>query len=125
MNVAGYVLAAAVLGLGLGSARVEAASPEDGQKIFKRTCATCHTVEPGKNRVGPSLHGVVGRMSGSVEGFKYSKAMADAHLTWDQENLDKYLTNPKATVPGNKMIFTGLKKEDDREDVIAYLESLK
>jgi cytochrome c len=125
MNVAGYVLAAAVLGLGLGSARVEAASPEDGQKIFKRTCATCHTIEPGKNRVGPSLHGVVGRMSGGVEGFKYSKAMADAHLTWNQETLDKYLTNPKTEVPGTKMIFAGLKKEEDRQNVIAYLETLK
>lgn len=125
MNIAGYVLAAAVLCLGLGSARVEAASPEDGQKIFKRTCATCHTIEPGKNRVGPSLHGVVGRMSGGVEGFKYSKAMADAHLTWNQETLNKYLTNPKAEVPGTKMIFAGLKKEEDRQSVIAYLETLK
>ena len=94
-----------------------------GAKVFNK-CKACHTVEAGKNKVGPSLHNVVGRTPGSVEGFKYSKAMQEfgASNTWDEETLHAYLEKPKDTIPGNKMAFVGLKKEDDREDVIAYLK---
>ena len=104
---------------------VQAQSAEDGQKVFKRTCAVCHTVEQGKNRVGPSLFGVVGRTSGSLPDFKYSKAMQEAGWTWDNTHLDQYLTNPKAAIPGNKMIFAGLKKDEDRSNLIAYLDTIK
>jgi len=98
-----------------------------GEKVFKK-CAACHSIEEGgKNMVGPNLHGVVGRTTGSVEGFKYSEAMAklgqEGHV-WTVEELNRYLENPKEAIPGNKMTFVGLKKEDDREDVIAYLVSM-
>ncbi len=96
-----------------------------GQVVFKRTCAACHTVEPGKNRVGPSLAGVVGRKAGSVEGFKYSEPMKTSDVTWTEENIDKYLADPKGFIPGNRMAFAGVKKEDDREAVIEYLESVQ
>ena len=92
-----------------------------GKKIFAK-CMACHTLEAGKNKVGPSLHGIVGRKSGSIEGFSYSDAMKNSGLTWDEATLDKYLTSPKAEVPGNKMVFPGLPKPDDRANVIAYLK---
>ncbi len=98
---------------------------EEGQKVFKRVCFTCHTAEAGKNKIGPSLFGVVGRKSGTVAGFKYSDAMKNANITWGSDTLDKYLNDPKATVPGNHMTYAGLKKADDRKEVIAYLETLK
>ncbi|MGE5514797.1 MAG: c-type cytochrome [Bacteroidota bacterium] len=101
-----------------------AGDPAAGEKVFNQ-CKACHTIEAGKNRVGPSLHGVVGRPAGSVEGFAYSPAMKGSGLTWTPENLDKYLTDPKALVPGNKMAFAGLKKPEDRANVIAYLSQQK
>ena len=96
-----------------------------GEIVFKRTCGVCHTVEVGKNKIGPSLAGVVGRKAGSLEGFKYSEAMKNANVTWSDETLDKYLTDPKAFVPGNRMTFAGVKKAEDRKAVIAYLASIK
>ncbi len=96
-----------------------------GEAIFKKTCAVCHTTEEGKNKIGPSLHGVVGRHSASLAGYTYSDAMKKADKTWDDQTLDTYLTNPRALVPGTKMIFVGLKSEEDRQNVIAFLESQK
>lgn len=98
---------------------------KQGETIFKRTCGACHTVEPGKNRIGPSLAGVVGRKAGTEQGFKYSDAMAKAGVTWSDESLNKYLSDPKAFIPGNKMAFAGLKKDDERAAVIDYLEHVK
>lgn len=95
-----------------------------GEKVFNQ-CKACHTIEAGKNRVGPSLHGVVGRQAGSVEGFTYSPAMKSSGLTWTPETLDKYLADPKGAIPGNKMAFAGLKKPEDRANVIAYLSQQK
>lgn len=92
-----------------------------GAKVFNQ-CKACHTLEAGKNRVGPSLHGIVGRPAGAVEGFKYSDAMKNSGLTWTPENLDKYLADPKGFIPGNKMAFAGVKKPEDRQNVIAYLK---
>lgn len=92
-----------------------------GEKVFRK-CKACHMVgEKAKNRVGPVLNGVVGRASGSVEDFKYSTAMKESGLTWDSATLHEYLENPKGKIPKNKMIFAGLKKQEDRDDVIAYL----
>lgn len=94
---------------------------EEGKNVFKK-CRACHAVgEKAKNRVGPVLNGVVGRKAGSIEDFNYSDAMKNSGITWDEATLSKYLADPKGTVPGNKMVFVGLKKEEDRKDLIAYL----
>ena len=91
-----------------------------GKKIFKK-CKACHSVKAGKNGVGPSLSGIIGAQAASVEGFKYSKAMKEAGLTWNAANLTAFLTKPKALVKGTKMSFGGLKKEADVENLLAYL----
>lgn len=101
-----------------------AGDPAAGEKVFNQ-CKACHTVQAGQNRVGPSLHGVVGRKAGQVEGFKYSDALKSANVTWTPENIDKYLADPKGFIPGNKMAFAGLKKPEDRANVIAYLSQQK
>ncbi len=110
---------AAALGSGAALAEGDA---EAGKKVFKK-CKTCHTFDPGKKKIGPHLKGVVGRKAGSVEGYKYSKAFREIDLTWDEANLDKFLTKPKAFVKKTKMSFSGLKKESQRADVIAYLKA--
>jgi cytochrome c len=102
-----------------------AADPTAGEKVFKAKCALCHTVEPGKNKIGPSLAGIVGRPSGSIEGFKYSAANKAAGLTWDAATLDTYLRDPKALVKGTTMTFAGDKNDGERADLIAYLATLK
>lgn len=117
-----FIVTAALTAASSASAQEKA---KQGETIFKRQCAACHTVEPGKNRVGPSLAGVVGRKAGTVEGFRYSDAMKNSNLVWTEETLQKYLADPKAFLPGNKMAFAGLKKDADREAVINYLESVK
>ena len=91
-----------------------------GKKVFNK-CKSCHSLDAGKNKIGPSLHGIVGRPAGSVEGFKYSDAMKNAGIDWTPENLDAYLTKPKKFMPDTKMVFAGVKKEDQRQDLIAYL----
>ena len=104
------------------SAPAYAGDAAAGEKVFKK-CKACHTLEEGKNRVGPSLAGVVGRAAGTVEGYKYSKAMKESGLTWDEATLDTFLTKPKDLVKKTKMAFAGLKKEEDRANVIAYLKA--
>lgn len=104
-------------------ALVPAARADDpGEHVFKTYCAVCHTVEPGKNKIGPSLAGVVGRKAGTAPGYSYSDANKKSGITWTEAELDKYLTDPKAVVPGTKMIFAGLKNPDQRKAVIAYLK---
>ena len=97
-----------------------------GEKVFNK-CKACHAVGDGaKNKVGPALNGIVGRTAGSADGFKYSDAMLAKQaegMVWTEEAIDAYLTKPKDYIPGNKMSFPGLKKEDDRANVIAYLKT--
>jgi len=103
-----------------------AADAADGEKVFKRVCSACHNATAeGAKKLGPTLFGVVGRHSGSVEGFRYSEGNKKANLVWTPEVLDKYLVEPKATVPGTTMAFAGLKKDDERKNVVAYLQTLK
>ncbi len=103
---------------------VEAADPTAGQSIFRR-CAACHTVENGgPTRVGPNLWGIVDRDIGAVEGFRYSRSMAASEETWSLENLDGFIQNPRAFVPGTTMGFAGLRNEEQRASLLAYLQSL-
>ena len=109
---------------GVLCAPARAADPANGQAVFKTQCGICHSVVPGKNMVGPSLFGIVGRKSGSVTGFRYSAANKNADITWDAAILDKYLTAPREVVPGTIMTYLGLKDDEKRADVISYLETL-
>ncbi len=93
-----------------------------GETIFGQ-CRTCHVVEQGVNRIGPSLWGVVGRKAGSIEGFRYSAANRKSGLVWTEEQLFTYLEAPQKVLKGTYMAFAGLKKPQDRADVIAYLKT--
>nr|AGN54389.1 cytochrome C [Trichoderma harzianum] len=94
-----------------------------GANLFKTRCAQCHTVEAnGGNKIGPALHGLFGRKTGSVDGYAYTDANKQAGITWDDKTLFAYLENPKKYIPGTKMAFGGLKKDKDRNDLIAYLK---
>jgi cytochrome c len=94
---------------------------DKGKRVFN-LCKACHRLEAGKNGVGPSLHGLFGRKAGTVAGFNYSGAMKNSGIVWNEKSLDNYLAKPRDVVKGTKMVFPGLKKEDQREDVIAYLK---
>ena len=123
MRFSNVILALSILAsMDAGSAG--AADVEAGKTAFKK-CALCHTTEAGKNKIGPSLFGIVGRKSATLENFSYSEAMKKFDHTWDEGTLDEYLADPRGTVPGTKMIFPGIKDKAERDDVIAYLETLK
>jgi cytochrome c len=97
-----------------------------GQRVFNQ-CRVCHTIEAnGRNGVGPNLHGVVGRRAATIENFRYSadmKQKAEEGLTWTEDNLRAYITNPKAVVPQGSMAFPGLHNEQQLNDLIAFLKS--
>jgi len=94
-----------------------------GAAIFKRSCALCHTVGAGEpNKVGPNLHGLFGRKTGSVDGFSYTAANVKKGVVWGEDTLFDYLENPKKYIPGTSMNFVGLKKEKDRNDLVTWLK---
>lgn len=112
-------LAAVVATLARGETSVARLSgdPDHGKTVYE-VCMGCHSLD--EDDVGPKHRGVVGRMAGAVPGYAYSLALKNSGLTWDADNLDRWLTNPQALVPGTKMFFT-LANAKDRADVIAYL----
>jgi cytochrome c len=125
MNVSRY---ATVLTLMAGLAISSTAHAQDaaaGEAVFKRQCSICHSPVAGKNMVGPSLFGVIGRTAGTVPGFHYSPANKTSGITWDAAKLDPYLTNPREVVPGTIMAFAGLKDAQQRANLIGYLATLK
>lgn len=109
----------------LSAPALAAGDAKKGERVFKK-CQACHQVgEDAQNRVGPILNDIIGRQAGTVEGFKYSDAMIEAGeegMVWNDEHLHAYLEKPRDYIPGNKMSFAGLRKEDDRDDVVAFLE---
>ena len=118
VKVIGIAMVALAASVGAAAAQDAAA----GEKVFAK-CKICHQVGEGaKNGVGPVLNGVVGRKAGSEEGYNYSTANKGSGLTWDDATLKQYLKNPRAMVPGTKMIFPGISNEKEIDDVIAYLK---
>lgn len=87
-------------------------------------CRSCHSVEPGRNGIGPSLHGIFGKQAGLAEGFKYSPALAQSGISWTRSELDEWMAAPTRKVPGTRMVL-GMRNEQHRAEVIDYLETLK
>jgi cytochrome c len=114
-----------ILALALVAGMPVAAHAQDaeaGKAVFN-VCKACHGVGEGaKNQVGPVLNGVIGRKAGTAEGFNYSEAMKASGLTWDEASIAGYLADPKGKVPGNKMVFAGLKDEQKVKDLLAFLK---
>lgn len=105
---------------------VPAGDATKGAKLFKSKCAQCHTENKGgSTKQGPNLYGLIGREAGQVEGFPFSEANKASGIVWSEKHLFQYLINPKKYIPGTKMVFAGLKKEQERADLIAFLATLK
>lgn len=122
MKVLGLVLAASALAF--AAPAFAQGDPAAGQVVFRK-CAVCHSVEPDKNKIGPSMHGIIGRKSAAVGNFAYSAGMKAYNVTWTEETLFTYLEKPQQLVKGTKMVFVGLPSEKERRDVIAYMATLK
>jgi cytochrome c len=100
----------------------EEGDPVMGKRMFAQ-CGSCHSVSAdGPPKVGPHLHGLFGRKAGSVEGFAYSQAMQQSGIVWDETSLDAYMKKPAEFIPGNKMVFAGVPKDQMRKDILAYLK---
>ena len=110
--------------LGVSPASHAAGDPKRGADTFAQECAVCHSVQEGRNKMGPSLFAVVGRKAGSIEDFVYSAAMKQSTFTWSPDKIDAYIAHPQQLVPGDKMKYDGLANAQDRADLIAYLNTL-
>jgi len=99
-----------------------AADPVKGKKVFKK-CVACHSLQEGKNKMGPPLNNLLGRKAGSMKGYKYSKAMKNSGVVWNEESLDKFLTKPRKFIPKTKMSFRGIKKKSLRDDLISFFKN--
>ncbi|XP_025990031.1 cytochrome c [Solenopsis invicta] len=98
----------------------------NGKKLYMKLCASCHTTEKGgKHKIGPNLHGIMGKISGTNPGFNFSETIKEKAIIWDEKTLNDYLEFPKKFIPGTTMVFYGVKKAEDRKDLIAFLASLK
>jgi cytochrome c len=108
-----------------GPTRAQNTRNEQGQLAFNNACRTCHSIKDGDNRLGPSLHGIVGRKAGTAAGYNnYSSAMKDAGLTWDEPTLDRFIASPDDVVRGNNMKpYGGLSSAEERAHIIAYLKA--
>jgi cytochrome c len=115
----------AALGAVVAASAQAAGNATNGAGVFDR-CAICHSnTKGGPNKIGPNLFGVVGRKAGTYPGFSYSSAMAKSGIVWTDAKLDAYIASPATTVPGNKMPFAGISNNNQRTDLIAYLDTLK
>lgn len=117
------ILALSMMVPALHTATAIAQDAAVGERLFNQRCAACHTLEAGQNRVGPHLNGIIGRQAGSVEGASYSQGMRALDMTWTPEQLNAYLAAPRDVVTGTTMPVS-VPNEDERADIVAYLESL-
>ena len=116
----GFVFVALLAVAGAGEVMAQDAAA--GEKVFG-VCKACHQVgETAKNNVGPILNGIIGRKAGSIEGYNYSAANKNSGITWDEATFRQYIKDPKAKIPGTKMVYSGLKDEQRTSDLIAYLK---
>jgi cytochrome c len=99
--------------------------PSKGADLFKQNCSMCHSLEAGRNMVGPSLFSVVGRPAATVAGFSYSSAMKSSRVVWTTDELMAYLKAPRKYMPGARMMFSGLADQQDREEIVAFLATLR
>ena len=117
-----FLSACFLVSSGLISAAAHAGDAAAGKKVFKK-CKACHYAAKDKNKTGPHLVNLIGREAGTVEGYKYSKAMKSSGIVWDEDTLTAYLRAPKKYLKGTKMAFAGLRKDADIANVIAYLKA--
>ncbi|MDT9013745.1 c-type cytochrome [Novosphingobium sp. APW14] len=116
--------AAATAGV-TAAAPAAAVAAADAKPAAYAQCAACHSVEPGKHGIGPSLHGVYGTKAGEIAGFAFSEKLKASGLTWDDATLDTWLSGPMKVVPGTKMSYAGMSDPAKRAEIIAYLKTLK
>lgn len=117
------VPAALLVALLAVSPALAAGDANKGKRVFNK-CKACHVVNAEKNRIGPHLVGIFGRRAGTIKKYRYSKAMRESGIVWNDETLNAYLASPRKFVRGTRMVFAGLKKPSDREDVLAYLREV-
>ena len=124
MRKLGLPAVAVALATVIFAPQAQAGDAAAGQKVFNK-CRACHVADKETNRVGPHLVGIIGRKAASVDGFKYSDGMKGAGekgLVWTEETIAQYMKDPKDFVPGNRMAFVGLKKDEEIQDLIAFLK---
>jgi cytochrome c len=114
------VVAGIAVALVASGAVIRAADPEKGKAVFEQ-CAACHSLDGSGDYDGPTLKGVMGRKAGSLEDYRYSAAMKRSDVVWDAITLDKYVADPQAFIPGNRMAFAGIADKGERDDLIAFL----
>ncbi|SEP31756.1 cytochrome c [Rhodospirillales bacterium URHD0017] len=122
MKIWAGAIVAAIVGLAT-QASAQSGDPAKGQRVFNQQCRACHTLEKdGAQATGPNLHGVFGRKAGTAEGFAFSEAMVKSGIVWDDTTMAEYNRDPKAKVPGTKMVFNGVKQQGQLDDLVAYLK---
>ena len=117
---------AAGLALVLGAAGAQASDAVRGEDVFRSECASCHSLEQGRHRSGPSLHGIWGKQIGAADGFRYSKAFKEKHQTgavWDEQAMDAFVERPRRFIKKNRMAYRGVRDEQARADLLAFLRT--
>ena len=115
------IVATAFIALTPAAVTAGSADAKKGKRVYNK-CEACHALKAAKNKVGPSLHSIMGRKAAIEPKFKYSKAMRNSGLTWDEETLRKYLKKPRVFLKGTRIYFAGIKKKKDMDNLIAYLK---
>jgi cytochrome c len=120
---AALLIAAGLTGMVPSHASADPAAVAAGERLFRAQCMGCHSLAPGDNRAGPTLHGLFGRKAGTIEGFDFSPAIRESEIEWSAETLDMFLADPQGVIPGTRMVLWGL-EDEPRRQIIAYLEAI-